>query len=179
MFCYWWFLKPKYCRRTLSLSRLRTISSSSRLWLSSALLKMKNSGLICYFPIFRRITSVCDDVSPPQPSFREETVALHWKLVYFAQKVFSTLPPPPNKWQVLSTKCRFAITAPSLPSARTSCGQQVVDKKWPGDVIKKTHTLWRCADYCYSSPLAIVSDHLCSLYNASMIKTGVQFESRK
>ena len=105
-------------------------------------------------------------------------MALHWKLVYFAQKVFSTLPPPPNKWQVLSTKCRFAITASSLPSARTSCGQ-VVDKKWPGDVIKKTHTLWRCADYCYSSPLAIVSDHLCFLYNASMIKTGVHLESRK
>ena len=105
-------------------------------------------------------------------------MALHWKLVYFAQKVFSTLPPPLNKWQVLGTKCRFAITGPSLPSARTSCGQ-VVDKKWPGDVIKKTHTLWSCADYCYSSPLAIVSDHLCSLYNASMTKTGVHLESRK
>ena len=65
MFCYWWFLKHKYCRRTLSLSRPRTISSSSRFWLSSALLKMKNSGLVCYFPIFRRIISVCGNVSPP------------------------------------------------------------------------------------------------------------------
>ena len=89
-------------------------------------------------------------------------MALHWKLVYFAQKVFSTLPPPLNKWQVLGTKCRFAITGPSLPSARTSCGQ-VVDKKWPGDVTKKTHTLEMCGllllpslDHCVWSPVLLI-----------------------
>ena len=50
MFFYWWFLKPKYCRRTLSLSRPRTISSSSRFWLSSALLKMKTAAQYVIFP---------------------------------------------------------------------------------------------------------------------------------
>ena len=30
-----------------------------------SIIKDENSGSICYFPIFRRIISVCDDVSPP------------------------------------------------------------------------------------------------------------------
>ena len=46
------------------------VAATNNLFLFQVLIELsiiedENSGLICYFPIFRRIISVCDDVSPP------------------------------------------------------------------------------------------------------------------
>ena len=46
------------------------VAATNNLFLFQVLIELsnvkeENGGLICYFPIFRRIISVCDDVSPP------------------------------------------------------------------------------------------------------------------
>ena len=90
-------------------------------------------------PCFSGAQLVTEKCFPP-PSFREETVALHWEIVYFAKSVathfchtaskvwpvFATLPPYKWLWEVCDTKCRIP------PS---------VEKKWsPVKKVTETHT---------------------------------------
>ena len=84
--CYWSFLKPKsfandffsspnvfllmVSQTQILQENIIAVAATNNLFLFQVLIELsiikdENSGSICYFPIFRRIISVCDDVSPP------------------------------------------------------------------------------------------------------------------